>query len=361
MLCILAFIIFLILYPILGIFSADYRRLFKKSWECTFNRLTFKPCDINLGEEIKGKILGNIIFKHPRLGKFLDKSFDILALLFVIVSIWSLLYMVVAGVNLLVYDTCNPRDVESCALGAEGCGIDQQRLSLAQAFEERRLVEYVTTPFTDFFEAVSLIPNRFRTWNADDFLPEKVSFYEFNENNPTALEIIDPGCISCARLYQNIKQANFTSKHNLAYLLYPIPDPNTPTGTRFANSKIIARYVEAVKEFPLENQTTSPDWQILSTVWENASDPNSLQNQFNLRFDQTEAEEKLQKILLDIGYTQTQVNEIAQRANSVEVEKRLENQRNIVENEIRTLRIPTIIFNGRRFDRVLEPEQLKRG
>lgn len=359
MLCILAFVIFLILYPILGIFSADYRRLFKKSWECTFNRLTFKPCDINLGEEIKGKMLGKVIFKYPKLGKFLDKSFDILALLFVVVSVWSLLYMVVAGVNLLVYDTCDPQNVESCSLGAEGCGIDQRRLTLAEAIEQRELVQYVTTPFTDFFEAVTLIPNRFRNWQADDFLPEKVSFYRFNENNPVALEIVDPGCISCARLYQNIREVGFAENYNLTYILYPIPDPNTTSQTRFANSMVIAKYVEATKEFSLPNQEVPADWQILSTIWEDAANPNSLQNQFNLRFTQEEAEVKLQEILFEIGFSQETVLEISQRANSEVVAQRLDRQREIVEEEIRTLRIPTIIFNGRRFDRVLEVEELK--
>jgi hypothetical protein len=359
MLCILAFVVFLLLYPILGIFSPDYRRLFKKSWQCAFNRITFKPCDINLAEEIKGKLLGKIVFKYPKLGKFLDKSFDILALLFVVVSLWSLLYMLVAGVNLIVYDTCNPQDVESCALGGNGCGINRQKLTLSVAFQERRLAEYVTKPFTDFFTAVSLIPNRFRNWQADEFLPKKPSFYNFDKSNPTALEIVDPGCISCANLYKNIKQAKFTDRYNLTYILYPIPDSTKPSGTRFANSTTIAKYVEATKDFKLENQQIPGDWQLLSIIWDNAADPNSLQNQFNLRFNKEQAEQKLQEILLEIGYSSEQVQQIATLAKSEEIETRLKEQRKTVEDNIRTLRIPTIIFNGRRFDRVLEVDQLK--
>ena len=56
------FIIFLLLFPILGIFSKDYRILFRKSWECVFKKLTLKPCDINIGEEVKNKLLGKIVF-----------------------------------------------------------------------------------------------------------------------------------------------------------------------------------------------------------------------------------------------------------------------------------------------------------
>jgi hypothetical protein len=359
MLCILAFVIFLLLYPILGIFSADYRRLFKKSWECAFNRITFKPCDINLGEEIKGKLLGKIIFKYPRVGKFLDKSFDLVALLFVIVSIWSLLYMIVAGVNLLVYDTCNPNDVESCSLGGSSCGVNQQKLGLFQAVSERRIGEYITTPFTDFAEAVSLIPDRFKNWEAKDFLSENPSYYNFVEGNPIAIEAVDPGCISCANLFKNIKQTDFTENYNLTYLLYPIPDENTDSGTRFANSEIIARYVETAKDFPLENIKIPADWQILATVWEDASNPNSLQNQFNLRFNREEAILKLEEILVEIGYSQEQVEEISQKAQSEEITNRIADQKRIVEDEIRTIKIPTIIFGGRRYNRVLEVEQLR--
>jgi hypothetical protein len=359
MLCILAFIIFLLLYPILGIFSKDYRDLFKKSWSCVFKKVTFKPCDISLGEEIKSKLLGKIIFKYPRFAKLIDKSFSFLAFIFVVLSVWSLLYMVVAGVNLVVYDTCNPRDVESCSLGGASCGVDQQSLTLVEAVNQRQLGEYLAAPFTDFYEAVTLIPDRFKNWEANDYLAQNPSYYNFIEGNPTAIEAVDPGCISCANLFKNIKQTDFTDNYNLTYLLYPIPDEANSTGTRFFNSMTIAKYVEATKDVELENAEVPGDWQILAKIWENAADANSLQKQFNNQFSLQEAEARLQEILLEIGYSQDQVGQISELAASEEIETRLANQKRIVEDEIRTIKIPTIIFNGRRYNRVLEPEQLK--
>jgi hypothetical protein len=367
MLCIAAFIVFLLLYPILGIFSADYRYLFKKSWQCVFNRITLKPCDINLGEEIKGKLLGKIIFKYPKLAKFLDKSFDFVAFLLIVSSIWSLFYMVVAGVNLLVYDTCTPQNVEGCSLSGSSCGINQTKLTFKKALDERRLGEYAAQPFTDFGTAVSLIPDRLKTWKAEDYIGQNPSYYQFNQSNPIAVEAIDPGCISCARLFKNIKESKFYEKYNLTYLLYPIPDSTSSAGTRFYNSKFVASYVEATKKYDLYKEkpveTNSPktpgDWLLLQKIFENAESPDSLQNQFNLRLGHEEAKQKLQQLLKEIGYSDQTVAQIAKDAESEQTKQSLAEQKKIVDEEMRTIKIPTIIFDGRRYNRVLEVEKLK--
>jgi hypothetical protein len=360
MFCILAFIIFLILYPVLGFFSKDYRVLFRKSWSCVFKRITMQPCDINLGEEIKGKLLAKIIFTRPRLAKFLDKSFDFMALILVILSVWSLIYMLVAGVNLVVYDTCDPKSVESCALGGSSCGVNQKKLGFVEAVTERKLGEYISKPFTDFGEAVSLIPDRFKTWETDSYLPENPSYYKYQQDKGTAVEAVDPGCISCAKLFTNIKSSNFADNYNLAYILYPIPDSTTSSGTKFFNSQIIASYVESAKNVKLQGQNSiSGDWQLLAKIWDKASEANSLQNQFNLQLDHNEAKEKLRELLKEIGYTPEQIEEISQKAESQETKDSLAKQRDLVENKIKTIKIPTIIFNGRRYTRVVEVENLK--
>ena len=84
-----------------------------------------------------------------------------------------------------------------------------------------------------------------------------------------------------------------------------------------------------------------------------------MQNQFNLRFNREEAILKLEEILVEIGYSETQIQEISQKAQSEEITNRLADQKRIVEDEIRTIKIPTIIFGGRRYNRVLEPDQLR--
>lgn len=112
MFCIAAFIIF----AVLGIFSAKYRSLAKKAWRCTFLKITFRPCDINFQEEAKAQILGKFIFTRPRFARFIDRWIGVFASVFVILSVWSLLVVLNSGLNLLVYDTCNLNNSESCSL-----------------------------------------------------------------------------------------------------------------------------------------------------------------------------------------------------------------------------------------------------
>ena len=65
------------------------------------------------------------------------------------------------------------------------------------------------------------------------------------------------------------------------------------------------------------------------------------------------------ELLTEIGFSVDQIREIEQKANSAEISQSLERQKDIVENRVRTIKIPTIMFGGRRYDRLLSPEQLK--
>jgi hypothetical protein len=120
--------------------------------------------------------------------------------------------------------------------------------------------------------------------------------------------------------------------------------------------------LEAVKIVPPQNNPSdvSPDWQILEQIF-TATDANKTKYQdlFNYYYKQEQAKDLLNKILLQIGYEQSQLAQIAQIAQSETVKARLADQENIVEQKIRTIKIPTIIFDGRRFDRVIGPEQLR--
>ena len=66
----------------------------------------------------------------------------------------------------------------------------------------------------------------------------------------------------------------------------------------------------------------------------------------------------LEHLLLSIGYTQPQADEIARRAASAEIAQRLAAQKVIVEERLRTIKIPTLLIDGRRFDRVIGEEKL---
>jgi hypothetical protein len=362
MICIIIFIIFLIFFPIFGFFP-EYRKFFKKAWSCVWKRVTFRPCDVALEEEIKGKIFGKLVYKYPKFVKFVDKTFGIWAILFVIFNIWTLVYVANTGINLLVYDTCNPTSEEGCSLSGDSCEIGISSLTFADARTQGKILEWAVQPATRFFDTASRVPNRLKQWKAEDYLGPKPTFYAQREGNPVAVELIDPGCPSCKQLWNNIKQTNFTDRYNLSYNLYSIPSQSTENGYRFKNSKLLARYIETVKNFPLASnaQGVPEDWQFIDKLFTKRDEDFDIQFKFSYVWEteSPEAVAKINEILTEIGYNDIEISQIIERSQSDEIIQRLDAQKDIVENKVQTIKIPTIIFEGRRYDRVLEVDKLK--
>jgi hypothetical protein len=357
MFCIASFIVF----AILAIFSASFRPLAAKAWHCVVRRITFRPCDITFSEEMKGKLVGKLVFTHPRLARFLNRWIDWLSFAFVILSIWSLLYVANAGLNLWVYDTCDPRSAESCSLSGEACSIDQASLGLLQAIDENRIGEWAAGPFVRFVETISRIPDRLKTWEAKEYLGPTATFYRpRDESKSYALEVIDPGCKFCKKLTKNMKDAGAVDRVNVSYLLYPIP--KTATGDyKFPHSLLMASYIEATKSIPLMRDDTSipPDWQLLGKIFaEPEGNDVDLQTKFNIGMTTADAERTLKTLLREIGYSATDIERIARLAASDDVRQSLAEQRAIVEERIRTIKIPTLLFGGRRYDRVVGTDTL---
>ncbi|GAB4143477.1 MAG: hypothetical protein OHK0017_00890 [Patescibacteria group bacterium] len=321
-------------------------------------KVTLKPCDISLGEEIKNKVLGKLIFKYPKLAKFIDKTANFWAFILVVLSVWSLIYAGLAGLNLWVYDTCTPETGESCSLSGEACGIASNTLTFEQAVETQKWGEYLTQPFTELNKTISRIPERFKNWEAKDYLTVKPTYYNsYDSNKSTAVEFIDPGCKYCKQLFLNIKEAKFENKYNLTYVVYPIPDKKTSSGYKFQSSYQIASYMEALKDFP-EKDGRSADWVLLEKIFTGSDEKGPLQDQFNFSYSGAEIPSKIEKIIAEMGYTTTEIEQIRSKANSDEVKSRLNRNKDIVEKELQTKRIPTIVFNGRRYDRVVDASKL---
>ena len=356
MFCIAAFIVFVIL----GIFSAKYRKLAKKSWSCVVRKVTFRPCDVGFKEESKNLLIGKLILTRPRLAKFLDRWIEVFATIFVVLSIWSLLVVFQSGLNLLVYDTCSPKDIESCSLGGEACGISTGQQTFVEAAKNMNLISWTKDEVLFFGETVTRIPDRFKTWTSDEYLDQGATYYKsFDKQKQTALEIIDPGCIFCAKLFQNIKTAQFGDKYNLTYIAYAIPEQKATGGYKFPNSPFIISYLEAVKLHPLDN-AISADWQLLEKIFlAKAPDGMLYQNKFNVLYSESEVKEVLNGWLQEIGYSDEQIAQIEQTAKTDKVKEKIKTQIETVEDKIRTIKIPTIIFDGRRYDRVIGPEKLK--
>ncbi len=356
MFCIAAFIIFIIL----GIFSARYRKLAKKAWVCVGRKLTFRPCEIGFKEDTKNILIGKLIFTKPKLAKFLDKWLDLFATIFVVLSIWSLLVVFQSGLNLLVYDTCTPKNIESCSLGGEACGISTGGQTFIKAVKNLEVLSWTKDEILFFVDTVSRIPDRFKNWKSEEYIDESATYYmPFNPDKQIALEIIDPGCKFCAKLFINIQTAQFENNYNLTYIPYAIPDTASSGGFKFPNSPLIISYLEAMKIYPLDSEIPA-DWQILEKLFlDKTPEGVSYQENFNLLYSKKEAEDILIGWLKNIGYNDKQINKIQEASKSDGVKNQIQKQVKVVEDEIRTIKIPTIIFDERRYDRVIGPEKLK--
>ncbi|CRH94017.1 Uncharacterised protein [Chlamydia trachomatis] len=66
--------------------------------------------------------------------------------------------------------------------------------------------------------------------------------------------------------------------------------------------------------------------------------------------------EKLNEWMKELGYSQKQIEDIAIKLKSKEVEQKILDNRNMVEKNIQTKKIPTMIFNGQRHDGIYKLE-----
>ena len=359
MFCIAAFVVLFVC----GIFSAAYRQLARKAWHCVVRRLTFRPCDINFSEEMKGKLLGKIILVHPRLARFLDRWIDVFAWIFAILSIWSLAAVSLAGLNLLIYDTCDPQRSENCSLSGEACSISSYTPGFWELTRQGHPLQWFATEADTLTTTIGLIPARFKTWKPEAYIPsDRTTYHPFDPAKPWALEIVDPGCSACASLFANIKTAGFENRYNLTYLAFPIPEAGTWSGYKFMNSYLIATYLEAMKQVMPAHATgdVPPDWRLLERIYTGAdAEGVKWQQRFDLKFDPDEARRVLGEFCGDFGYSDEQRDQIAKLATSKEIADKIEAHKVVVEKQIRTVKIPTIIFGGRRYDRVVAPDHLK--
>ncbi|MEI7539515.1 MAG: hypothetical protein WCJ36_01960 [Candidatus Saccharibacteria bacterium] len=356
MFCIAAFIVL----AIISIFSASHRKLAKKAWNCTLRRVTFRPCDTSFKEEAKSKLLSRVANKTPKLVKTADIGIEIASFALVIFTIWSLLVVMESGLNLFVWGTCNPNNASSCSLTAETCSIDKTQKSFWELTSEGKPFDWFVNQAETLGNTIANIPTRLQSWNANDYLPQNVTYYYAKDSaKPVALEIIDPGCRVCMQLFGNIKSAKFEDKYNLAYIAYPIKNSYEEGKYKFPNSYTVTRYLEALKINPLGGQKVSTDWQILEKIFTGEDSKGvAYQVKINTQLNQTQTEELIRGWLSDIGYSPDQIKQIDTDAGSQKVADVIKQNQQIVNNRVKTVKIPTIIFNGQRHDGLVRASDL---
>jgi hypothetical protein len=115
MVCLLALIVF----SILGIFSATHRHLAKEAFDCVFRRITLRPCTTGFDQKIKGRVVGRLLDKSPKLAKAINRFWEPISWFLVILFFTSLFFSAQAIYNLVKYQSCTPQNPQSCVLTVE--------------------------------------------------------------------------------------------------------------------------------------------------------------------------------------------------------------------------------------------------
>lgn len=352
MVCIAAFILLCALSVFVGVLSIFYRpvgkkywKTFKKAWGCVWKKVRLQKCETGFKDDIKNSILAKVVVKKPKLVKPISIGIEITAVLIVFVTVWSLATAAKSGLALFVYGTCNVSQPSSCSLDAsEACTIDSNK--------EFGFFGSIGNWFVEFGEVVMAVPTRLKHWDATQYLPDNYSYYKRTEGNPVALDILDPGCLVCRESFKRQLESGFFDRYNVALLLYPISDDEAESGYKFQNSYVIVRYLEAVRGYKGDGST---EWRMIERIFvESDERGRQYQDAFNGTYGQDEAERRLKDWLREWGYEEKDIEAIAKLAASDHVADVIAKTKETVENEIKTKKIPTIIYDGRRHDGLFE-------
>ncbi len=107
-------VIALVVFGVLGIFSARYRALSAEAFDCVFRKVTFRPCATNLDQRIRAKIVARIFTRSPKMAGLVRRNFEPLSVAFVILTMASGVLAAQAGYNIYKYGTCTPSDPGAC-------------------------------------------------------------------------------------------------------------------------------------------------------------------------------------------------------------------------------------------------------
>ena len=119
------------LFAVLGVFSVRYRKLFLESLDCLCKKATFRPCKSGLDDRIKSKVSGSLLRYSPSLAKVFYKHYNIVALLFTGLLLWSLVVSGIGIYNYSYYGNCNGPDSDGfCMLDPSGANSRTSKLDL---------------------------------------------------------------------------------------------------------------------------------------------------------------------------------------------------------------------------------------
>lgn len=340
MVCIAAFIIL----ALVGVFVAGisifkpkvgkaYLKAIKKAWGCLWKKVRLQKCETGFKEDVKNTLLSRIIIKHPKWVRPLSILIEVLSVLIVLVVVWALLTAIKSLLALWALGSCNVTKPSSCSLGAEICSIDQS--------EPSNVFEATGRWFTEWGDIFEAIPDKFRTYKAEDYDFNYVSANPgVGADKPLAVDIFDPGCSVCMISYRSQKEAGFFNDYDVHLVPFAIQDADD--SYKFKNSEVIVRYMLAA-----EQVRSGLAVALLDHIFtEKNSEGISYQTKFNDDYTHEQAVAKLEKWLLDAGINEDGISEIRKIANYPETTTKMTENREIAEKQLNVRGIPTMIYDG---------------
>ena len=342
MVCIAAFIILALIGVFVAVISIfkpqvgkSYWKMFKKAWGCLWKKVRLQKCETGFKDDVKNTILSRVIVKHPKWVKPLSVIIEVVSVLIVIVTVWAILTAIKSLLALWALGSCNVTKPSACSLGAEVCSIDES--------EPTNVLEATGRWFTEWGEIFEAIPDKFRSYRAEDYDFNYISVNpEVGADKPIAIDIFDPGCSVCMVSYRNQKAAGFFDEYDVHLVPFAIQDAD---GTfKFANSEIIVRYMLAAEQL-----RSGMAAQILDKLFTaKNSEGISYQNKFNNDYSREQAIAKLEQWLAAYGFDEDGLVEIRKIVEYPETTNKMTENREIVEEQLRVKGIPTIIYDGKK-------------
>lgn len=333
----------------LSIFKRDIGKkwwaVFKKAWHCVFKKVRLQKCDTNFKDDVKNTILKKVIIKHPKWVKPLSVAIEVVSVLIVAITIWSIVIAVKSLLALWVFGTCNVSQPASCALGAEVCSIDAE--------EPHGLIEKTGRWFEEWGEIFAAIPDRLHAWPAENYSvgifatsnSASISPEAGQNSGNRALDIVDPGCPICMQSYKNQLNSDFVNTHNVIVMPYVI---KLPDGTdKFQNSELAARYLIALALYDdAENSATNHYKMFLDRLFTEYNKDHINYQSYIQSLSAEQANKLFQTWLKDFGIKSSDIKVIAERINSDVVNNYMTEIANMVENTIKAKGIPTLIYDN---------------
>ncbi len=105
----------LIVFGIMGIFSATHRALAREAFDCVFKKLTLTPCQTGLDARLKAKLISRTFDFSPALSRMLNAHFELFSWLFFALTVASLAYSLWGLYNWYEFGNCDgPQSTGFC-------------------------------------------------------------------------------------------------------------------------------------------------------------------------------------------------------------------------------------------------------